>query len=539
MRKRSERMKTSRKLACIGLAIVFATATGDRLAPLGAQPLDRISAAPSAGTNLPEFPIFGWVSPPLSETTFERFSEMAHAGFNLVLPAIDDTGGLADSRLQLEAAAANGMKCLVWDNRFTELDIQVPTVIAAMDSILADYRDHPAVAGYYLGDEPPRTLFNTLAAVHDLIRRLDPKNPGWNNLLGRQSFRTVAALESYTRDYAASVEPVVLCNDHYEFTTAGDRGQFMENAAALNRLSRELGVPFWSIVLLVEHGELRGLTEGELKWQVSHLLAYGAQGIGYFTYWTPMPDPRWNWQPAVIDDDGRRTTWYDVLAGFNPRVSAAGTELKRLTWLLTEHAGNVPAGAQAFVPDDWVSAVEGRAAIGQFVDGNDGRFLLVANSDSAGAQTVKLTLPDTRTVRALGDRVGDWRLLPVTESHDGRRTQAVVEVALAAGDFALLELSGEVAAAVIGGSTPGLIVAPNPARGAVTFSVAAALHGATLEILDANGRRVWRRALSGGGANVRWDGRFDSGERAPEGVYFTRLEDRRGATVRRMVWLGR
>ena len=49
----------------------------------------------------------------------------------------------------------------------------------------------------------------------------------------------------------------------------------------------------------------------------------------------------------------------------HPRVLAAGDSLAWLTWISTQHAGSVPPGGAAFVPDDWVREVEGRAAIGR------------------------------------------------------------------------------------------------------------------------------------------------------------------------------
>ena len=47
-------------------------------------------------------------------------------------------------------------------------------------------------------------------------------------------------------------------------------------------------VPFLLIVQAMPHGPYRDPTEAELAWQVHHALAFGARGISYFTYWTPV-----------------------------------------------------------------------------------------------------------------------------------------------------------------------------------------------------------------------------------------------------------
>src|SRR5439155_23613596 len=118
-------------------------------------------------------------------------------------------------------------------------------------------------------DEPDPGAWDFLAPVAALLRANDPDHPPWNNLLGPGGFATRAAWENYVRAYMLRFQPVVLCDDYYEFFQGYDRGLFIENAAGLNALARERGIPFWAIVLLTAHGPYRIPTEGELKWQVS------------------------------------------------------------------------------------------------------------------------------------------------------------------------------------------------------------------------------------------------------------------------------
>jgi len=516
----------------IAATALLLAGTGDRLPPLHAG--GGAPAESSAPAGLPRFALFGWASPPAAFGDSARYAEMALAGLNLALPAFDDTGGLASlGPEQLDQARANGLRVLVWDDRFTVLLDPGTDRDAVLDAVTHDYRDHPALAGYYLGDEPQPDLYPLLADLHAGLEARDPAHPGWNNLLGRAAYPSADALESELRTYADAVGPAVLCDAQYDFAEQGDRGQFFENLTRLAAVAHERGLPFWSIVQLVRHRGFRAITEGELRWQVSHLLAYGARGVGYFTYWTPA-DTVWNWAPAVIDVDGARTPWFDVLAAFNPWVRAAGETLTGLAWIATGHAGSVPPGAQAFVADDWVSEVEGRAAIGQFADAAGGRWLLVANSDSLSARTIGLTLPRADSVARLSDPDGAWAVVPATPVPGGLR----VGVPLEAGGFALLRVSGAAPDDGASGARPGLSLAPNPAHGDCRFVASAAVGRATLEIIDAGGRRIWARALPPGRSTVTWDGRADSGAAAPRGVYFARLHDDRGAAVRRLVWLG-
>jgi len=134
------------------------------LAAVGAS--HAMAAAPLSG-----FALFGWVSPPVEFTTPDRLGEMAALGFDVVLPTQDDQGIPADNHVRLDAAAAHGMRCLVYDDRFFHAylkGITTPAAGAVFDSIVADYRDHPALLGYYLGDEPRGAWVDTIALFHEL-----------------------------------------------------------------------------------------------------------------------------------------------------------------------------------------------------------------------------------------------------------------------------------------------------------------------------------------------------------------------------------
>jgi hypothetical protein len=396
---------------------------------------------------------------------------------------------------------------------------------------VADYRDHPGFLGYYLGDEPPAEAFEILAGLFAALRARDPDHPAWNNLHGRSAFSSDQAYLDYMRAYLERVKPAVLCNDHYEFLTSGDRGQFFENLAGLRALSSEYRTPFCVIGLLIQHGLYRHVTAGELRWQVSQALTFGANGIGYFTYWTPPADPQWNWQYGVIALDGQRTEYYDDLAAFDPAVRAAGITIDGLTWLTTGHAGSVPRGARAFAGDDWIAGVEGRAALGTFVDARDTPYVLVANSDSLAAQTITLAMRGTRGA----SRLGSWGT--IAGIRDGEMVR--VPLALEAGSFALLRIEGTFDLLRPGRLGPTLSLLGSPARAQARFELTRLAANARLELLDVGGRRVWSRALAPGRATIVWRGERDAGGAAPPGLYFARVKDARGVAATRVSWLGR
>ncbi|MGH7740790.1 MAG: FlgD immunoglobulin-like domain containing protein [Candidatus Eiseniibacteriota bacterium] len=534
----------SRTHAALGaLALALMVALPGDAAPVtgGGRPHPTPARANGTGV-LPAFASFGWVSPPADSTTETRIAEVAATGFDLMLPALEDTGSVTDNLVRCDLAAANGMRCLVWDHRFERFQTLDPHSAAGgawLDTIGATYRTHPGFAGYYLGDEPPVARFSLLRELHAALRERDPDHPAWNDLLGSYSGGW-QEWPAYVRSYLDSTHASVLCYNEYDFQISGDKGLFVRQLAAASAIAHEYGIPFWVIVQVIQHYDYRALTDGELRWQSSMALAYGARGTGYFTYWTPTADPAINWQYGLIDASGAPTHWYDLISGFNPRVVAAGRVLARFTRLWTAHAGSVPPGAAAFESQAWISGVEGRAALGAFADSAGGCYLLIANSDSLASRDISLTLPGALEVAQLSGDGSQWLPLALVQtrvSPDGEVGAPRVTLTLAAGDFALVRVAGA-GEPRPSGSGPALRADPNPGHGSVRFELARVQGSGRLEMLDASGARIWSHDLAAGSSSVVWNGTRSSGGHAAPGVYFARARDAGGVTVIRVSWLG-
>jgi hypothetical protein len=527
-------------LGAFALALVMAL-PGDASPGSSAAQQHAASSVMAKTGALPAFASFGWVSPPADSTTAARIAEVAATGFDLMLPALEDSGHVADNLVRIDLAATNGMRCLVWDERFERFETLDPRSVAGgawLDTIVATYRAHPGFGGYYLGDEPPVAKFPLLGALHEALRARDSEHPAWNDLLGSNAGGWQRWPE-YLRAYLDSTHAPVLCYNEYDFQISGDRGWFVRQLAAASEIANQYGIPFWVIVQVIQHFDYRALTDGELRWQGSMALAYGARGVGYFTYWTPSPDPTINWHYGLIDATGATTHWYDEVAQFNPRVVAAGRVLARFTRLWTTHAGSVPPGAAPFEPQAWIANVAGRAALGAFADSASGRYLLVANSDSLASQDVAFSLPGATHVERLSDDGGAWTpVTMVATSGAGAGSAPLVSLSLPAGDFALLRVAGA-GEPEPKGAGPALRADANPGRGTVRFELAHVQSGGRLELLDATGARIWSRDLSAGSSSVVWNGTRGSGASAPPGAYFARAHDAAGVTVVRVSWLGR
>ncbi len=492
-----------------------------------------LTATPNA---LPRFALFGWVSPPLDQTTTSRYLDMKDLGFNLAVLAWDDTGYVEDNRARLAVTGPLGIGNLMVDNRLDSIFVSRPETWPLADSLVDDYRSDPAFTGWYLGDEPGPELFGRLGEWYAILRERDPYHPAWNSLRGRMTFGSHAAYAAYIQAFVDSTHPAVLCNSQYDFHDGWDAHQLVENVSTLATIAHARGIPFWGIIQEVEHWVFRPVTDGMLRWQIAQWMVYGASGIGYFTYWTPAPDPYYDWQPALVEwGSGTPTATYDTVQVIDRHLAPIGNVLAGADWLIAQYAGSVPAYGVPFSPNGMISAVSGRAALGFFADSTMTPLVLVANSDSLSARTITLTLAGGRRAWGLRDD-GSWAQLFARP--DGR-----LSVTLAAGDFLLLRLSGVVSPLPAdvppsAGAPVAFAVSPNPARGDVRFAFASGDGPARIALYDLSGRRVWARDLEPGATSVRWDGDDARGGRAPAGVYLARLERGGAAQVRRVAWLG-
>lgn len=356
-----------------------------------------------------DFPISFWCGPPEPYVTLDQYQRIARSGFNYVMPPC--SGAMRETNLKALALAKRaGLRVFVSDGR---IPMSMPSGSegrAALDAVVADYSRQPALAGYFLADEPGAGAFSGLAAVVSYLREKDPEHPVYINLF--PNYAPPAALgvptyDEYVDRYIETVRPFVVSYDHYHFLKSGDRPTFFSNLESVRRISRRQGVPFWQIVLATQHGGYRELSEAEKRWEAMQTLAYGGKGLLYFTYWTP--DSSSQWGEAIIHADGTPGAQYEHVRRINHDVRAIGRWLLEAESRLVFQTGAVPAGgtaAPAEAPVRTVMPVD--LTIGTF-HAADRNLALVANGDYRREQLTDLRIATSgRKLERLDTVTGRW-----------------------------------------------------------------------------------------------------------------------------------
>ncbi len=391
-------------------------------------PVAAFAADPPAW-NPDRFPIGFWCGPPDKFVTLERFKQIADAGIAFTFPACGGSAANRESnRKILNVVRAAGLKAFVQDGRMPFAIGNDATAKPQLDAIVAAYSDHPALAGYFIADEPGPGGFVGLGEVVAYLRAKDPAHVAFINLLPNYAPESAIGptYEGHVDTFIRTVKPFVVSYDHYHFLKNGDGPLFFDNLETVRRISSKHSVPFWNIVLAVAHGGYRPLTEAEKRFEAMQTLAYGGKGLLWFTYW--QPDASGQWGEAIIRADGSPTRQYAEVKRINADVQAVGKYLLPATCL-----GVLTQGPQPGVP----ARLPGAAmTVGLFSAGRD-HFALVANRDyKAAADTeVELTAGD-RPIRRLDKATGRWTAV-ATEVVGAGDVRVCVRVA--AGDGELLQ----------------------------------------------------------------------------------------------------
>ncbi len=338
-----------------------------------------------------EYPISYWCAPPDDFTNPDRYREIADANFTFAMNTCLGQGShsVAANHALLDSAHAAGLKAYVWDHRIPgpsgdgtstknrKLD---DATRAVLDAIIAEYKDHPALAGYMMDDEPVAPSFTFWGEVFAYFKSKDPSHPPYINLLPTYAASGLNLYGEYVQQFADVVAPAQLSYDHYALLKTGDRDDFFSNLFVVGEVARAHEIPFWNIVLAAALPDYRQPTEAELRWQAMQTLAYGGKGVLYFSYWS---FPAAGLNESVIRTDGSRTPVYDELRRVNGEVRVIGRYLLGADLLAVFQNGPLPPGGTS-APDGGPVSFDddGRVTVGLFkTSGRQANYVLLANVD--------------------------------------------------------------------------------------------------------------------------------------------------------------
>lgn len=367
------------------------------------------------------FPIVGWAGPGGDLIRPDVMQGMAEAGFTVSHSKPND----GERVKALDIAAEAGVRLLLCDDVW-HVGGDYKLTAARKRKIkkaVEEVREHPGLYAFHIRDEPHFEDFPALAETMDFMRELDPYHLLYvNHFPIRQTGWHAGLMEVFWRKFIEMCSPTLLTWDLYCIELLSDemiaaegedkpwifpkekiwvKPWYFDNLEMVRTFGLDYGLPFWAFTMSTRHGAYPTPTEGHIRFQLMHDLAYGARGLQYFTY---------AHEEGLIDSDGIPTPTWDIAKKVNAQVHTWAPVLQKLTSVNVYHSGPVWSGTRA-LRTNWpdhshlcVGCDGDPATIGMFRDDQEVFHVMVVNKNpcSPARITLKVNLDSPEVVTSAG-----------------------------------------------------------------------------------------------------------------------------------------
>lgn len=313
----------------------------------------------------------GWDGPSHEQVTLENYQRFAQAGFTHNISPFNDEEAMQKG---LNLAEQCGFK----------LFLRLPQLAEDPQGIVERFSNHPAAAGYYLMDEPKWPDYKYLGILAKQIKQLDRNLPCFVNLLPNHALQRLSlSYSDYVDECLEVIDPPLLSFDQYPITQKGLKKHWYQNLELIALKARQNKIPFWAFVLSTAHKRYPVPTLAHLRLQAFSNLAYGAQGIEYFTYWTNY-GYRGEYHDGPIGKDGKPTPVYELVKKLNQEIIGLSPVFYQATVLQLGHTGpKLPMGTRGYRPVYPVLELRttGTGTVVALLEKKDRQFLVIVNRD--------------------------------------------------------------------------------------------------------------------------------------------------------------
>lgn len=329
-------------------------------------------------------PILAFHGIPENITTTEWYNQMKEAGITVVFTGFST---VSNALKALDVAESSGIKILLY----------CPELITNTTQTVKKVMNHPALAGYFISDEPSADKFTELGILVNKIKKIDPDHFCYINLFPNYATNSQLKTKTYN-NYVSSffnrVPLEIYSFDYYPILKDSIRGRWYENLELFHKITKSYNKTFWAFVLSTAHGVYPIPNIAHLRLQVYSNLTYGAQGIQYFTFWTPSSTSvDFNNGPIF---NGIKTPVFELIKQINGEI-----QKKSFVFLHSEvqsvfHMGNnIPTGTKKYNSNfssiiDLSTSKENEFIISQ-INNKLKKYIVILNKSLIANSNIKIT----------------------------------------------------------------------------------------------------------------------------------------------------
>jgi len=368
-------------------------------------------------------PVMSWGGISQSEVSVASYQKLKDVGVNIDIAFFTNADAIASG---LDAAGKAGIKLM----------ISCPELKSDPEKTAKRFKNHPALEGYYLADEPGKSQFQELADWAKRLKAVDDEHYSFVNLFpninSNQSKFGTKDYKEYIGTFDNLFPAPYLSFDFYPVVDGTVHPRWYENMEFFANKYRNEGRPFWAFALTTSYlaysndsgqptlNDFFQLyktynpektfvhdipTLAALRLQVNVNLAYGAQGIEYWSF---------RGFGSPLDEQGKRTVVYDRLQKVSNEIQhLSGVFLGAKVISVSQTGLNIPNEttrlSQLPAPIKLLETV-GEGAVVSVLENGGNTFLVIVNRDFKNS--MKLIIYTDDTVKRV---LKDGTIIPANE----------------------------------------------------------------------------------------------------------------------------
>lgn len=251
--------------------------------------------------------------------TEKEIADMAACGMTLTMSPETSHELKVETLRALDLCEKYGIQLILSDKRshWTNIRKGEDVYRAGMREAYEDFGKHPAVFGFYIGDEPSADQIDDSAKAYSIALEEGPGLVPYLNMLPDN----IGNCRKFINNSGCNL----LSYDRYTQMLPESWGVsgFVGDMVSYKKLADEMDVSLLSIMLSTGHYCYRVPSYDDLRWQLGVALACGSNAVFWFTYYTPA---RYNnYRLGPITEFGVKTPVYyslqDIQLYFNKYYS--------------------------------------------------------------------------------------------------------------------------------------------------------------------------------------------------------------------------
>ncbi len=278
---------------------------------------------------------------------------------------------------------------------------------AEVEKIHATFGTHPAVYGYYVGEEPNIKSQWQYFEGTKIIKEVAPNAAVYTNFgsierTERMMLQGTQSLDEWIGKFKEHSGNDIIGFGCYSALFRDNTGSFEHfyNLNTFVEAAKKHGVDVWATMLSSAHDYYRVPTEDDYRWQINTCVACGCRGIVWFRLYDKLVAADYRGSP--IDEFGVKTQhFYDMARAQKKFNIHYGKLFGRLNHVSTHGIGVSYGGYPYFVPSttdeagavtDLISHADCRAGLISFFKDEDGTdYIAVVNTDTVNSYHMTLT----------------------------------------------------------------------------------------------------------------------------------------------------